>query len=554
VARRAGPLPADRAAARDQLEYAMGTPDGRRQLTRMGDGRGLAFYAYYYLQLATPECHRRWYRACARATRLLLLAPRSHGKSVSTGRVYAGREIVCNRNIRILIISLTKGAAAKTARLIRRDLERNPRIREDWTSEEAGGPFRDKGLSWTDSFFYVRRSRDARDPTIEAVGVGGAITGGRFDLIIVDDPSDDKSARTERQRRKLVEWLYGTVIELLDDDGRVLVIGTRKHNADVYRTLMDDPTFEVVKDEAILEWPEMDKVQWVEQVDPVTGRRRLVDVIVPEGQGRVLWPQKWSIKKLLLKFRSMGSTLFMRENQNECVDDGTSPFKEKWLKGARDFTRGLLEWGVHPETGETHPKCAGLIVWQSVDFSLVDDPDKAAEKGSDWTIICTWGLDWESGRRYLLRIVRRQGLTDLEVMALVRAEAALFPQRIAVVVENNSFGKLHEMGLKRTTALPIYGHYTDRKKHDLYEGVPSMAALYEGGKYVLPYARPDDLGEGESDPRGVIDVFIAEHHGLGRERHDDTVMCAWIGDTWIRRYEAAEERRRKQGGVRITTG
>ena len=38
------------------------------------------------------------------------------GKSITVGRVLVGHRILTNRNIRILIVSRTKGAASKTVR------------------------------------------------------------------------------------------------------------------------------------------------------------------------------------------------------------------------------------------------------------------------------------------------------------------------------------------------------------------------------------------------------------------------------------------------------
>lgn len=547
----------DRAEASAVFDALTETPTGRRALTRTGRGRGLAFFALYYLGLATPACHRRWYEAFATARRLLFLAPRSHGKSISAGRVLVGHALVTNRNVRILVCGKTKGAAKKTAVLVRRDLEKNARIARDWTAPEAGGPFRERGSPWTDSAFYVRRTADLRDPTVEAVGVGGAITGGRFDLIILDDPVDDENVHTRARRQKLKAWFYGTVLPLLDVGGRVVVIGTKKHNDDIYATLEQDPTFHVVRDGAFvdgLDAVDMSKVEWVEELDARTGRRQLVDARYDGPAPKVLWPEKWSVRELLLMLRSMGSLLFRREMQNQVTDDGSSPFREGWLSRARarGAKLGFLPWGTNPDTGEVHPRCEGLIIWQSWDFALLDDEERAAEQDSDWTVGETWGLDWATGTRTLLRAVRRQGLSQGEVLALVESEAALFPQSIGCVVENNSFGKLHEMGLKRTTGLPVYGHTTDKKKHSLYEGVPAMSALYENDKVILPYASGADLAHGELDPRPFVDVFSAEHHGLGRETHDDTVMGEWVGDVWIRRFIAAETRRREgRAGVRV---
>ena len=67
-----------------------------------------------------------------------------------------------------------------------------------------------------------------------------------------------------------------------------------------------------------------------------------------------------------------------------------------------------------------------------------------------------------------------------------------------------------------------------------------MAAAFENGKIILPYAAARDLGEYQEDPRPLVDVFVSEHHGLGKESHDDTVMGHWIGDVWKRRFIAFE--------------
>lgn len=532
------------------LDAWMGSPAGRRELSRTTGGAGIAFFAQHYLRLATPACHQRWYEAFARHKRLLFEAPRSHGKSISAGRVFVGHSIVTDRNTRVLLVGKTKGAAAKTARLVRRDLERNPRIANDWQAEDAGGRFRERGLSWTDSMFYVRRGRDARDPTVEAVGVGGAITGGRFDKIILDDPVDDENCRTKARRDTLRTWFYGTVLPLLDTGGQIVVIGTRKHAADLYATLEEDPTFAVVKDRAFsdgLESVDLSRVEWIERTDERTGRRQLVDARYDGPSPRVLWRQKWAVRDLLLTLRSLGTLLFQREYQNAIVDDGSSPFRIAWLTRAKDRGRGrgLLAWGWDDARDCAHPLCEGLIVYQGWDVALVDDPEKASDADADWTTGQTWGLDWETGQRVLLRMVRRRGLTQGQMIALIREEAARFPQRVAVVLENNSFGKLIEMGVRHSTDLPIVGHTTGRKKHDLYDGVPAMSVLYENDKVDLPSSPHEELGGGEEDPRAMVDVLVAEHHGLGREAHDDSVMCAWAAETWVRRFIRAEEKRRK---------
>ena len=98
----------------------------------------------------------------------------------------------------------------------------------------------------------------------------------------------------------------------------------------------------------------------------------------------------------------------------------------------------------------------------------------------------------------------------------------------SVAVERNAFGELHFLGLQRTTDLPLKPHLTTgRNKADPWEGVPSLGALFENGKVVFPSKTERD--------RELIEPLIQELWGLGRERHDDTVMALWIAETVLRK-------------------
>lgn len=534
----------------------LATAEARRRMARLPGGVGVGFFAYAYLGMATPACHQRWYAEFEKHHRIVFLAPRNHGKSTAASVVYASHAIITNRNLRVLLIRRTKTAAAKGLRMVREILAREAVVR-DWAVPEEGGSFQRKGLSWTSSYFYLARGLDAMDPTFEVVGFGGAITGGHFDLIILDDVEDDKSTLTERPREKTLEWFRGTVLPMLEVGGRVIVIGTRKHGDDLYGRLWKDPTFTVIEDKAILEWPDMSRVRWVEKRDPRTGRAEIVDVEIPaDAPGKCLWPEKNSMRVLLLAQKSIGSILFTREYQNEITDDLATPFRPDWMQAAkaRGAGQGFLTGGVVAARGRElaedvaqHPYCEGLYLYQCWDFALVDDAKRAQRQDADWCVGQTWGYDWEVGERYLLRMVRRRGLSQGQIQALVRAEAALFPQRVAVIVENNNFGRLIEMGLRASSSLPLFGHTTDRRKHDLYEGVPAMSTDYENGKVILPYGGALDLPADQLDPRPLVDVYVTEHTRLGKESHDDTVMCEWIGVTWLRRFIQAELRRRRMG-------
>lgn len=545
-------------------------PLARRELAL----RSRLVFAALYLGLATPKHWQAWSRFFDEGQFGLLLAPRAHGKTEFALRVLVLSEICRNRNVRILIISRKFGGAQKSLLAVKSDLERNALLREDFAADrpwhptlvdvdgERPGKEKGRGLPWTQRALYVDRDRTLKDPTVECVGVFGAITGGRFDLIIVDDPEDDQSVRKREQRNRLEEWLNSSVFELLEPDGRVLVIMTRKHHDDLAARLMRDPRFRVRDDKAILRWPggapafvrdgvkvrpaEPDRSQWTLRLSYDDAGREVIETRLDAAGNRlpvfehlapgaeVLWPEKWPIELLLVKFTA-GWVRALREQQQFVVDDGSSELQLRWLEAARD--RGVsLSFVEDDHSGAALLEQLGIdMVFGGWDLALLDDAERAEESDSDWTVGIAVGLNCTTWDRILLRLVRRRGLTPGATRTLVRTEAARFGEwtstgRMMIGIEVNAFGKLHQIELSRATDLPLVPHTTTAKgKTDAATGIPRLATLLENGKYTFPYAGAEE--------RALVDVLIAEAHGFGVEAHDDVVMAWWILESVIGRYQ-----------------
>ena len=176
------------------IAEVLATPEGRRALSASSP----TYFDTYYCGMRAADHRTRWLdtfdetigeaHRSGQKGRLLLLAPRDHGKT-ETLISAAFRRVCLNRNIRILWISESAGTAKKRVGRLSKLLQ-SPRTKEDWEqSPEVGcGPFRQKDREgklpkWTETQIYVTRTLDSVDPTIEAVGCGGGITGGHFDLI-----------------------------------------------------------------------------------------------------------------------------------------------------------------------------------------------------------------------------------------------------------------------------------------------------------------------------------------------------------------------------------
>jgi len=495
------------------------TSRGRRALSVASP----QFFDSYYCGMKRAPHRDNWLdlfeEETQRATRtgvkakLLLLAPRDHGKT-EVGISYALRALCLNRDIRILWISESQNQAEKRMRRIV-SLLKSPKVLEDWTQEpELGaGPF-GSSEGWRSNMIYLERSKDSVDASLECIGAGGAVTGGHFDLILCDDIQDDKNTYTQGVRTKTREWWRGTVSPMLSRGGCQIVVGTRKHHDDLFGHLIDDPTFRVVHNKAIVEQPT--SYEYIRETDE-NGREIITGVKVDGG--KALWEEERPLDYLLLEKRAIGTRLFQREFQNEVTDEASAAFKMAWLETA-------LEKGKRYTLGEIPPQVVDVV--QGWDFSLVTDSRKAEQRDTDFTVGITWGRD-DEGNRYLIDIFRKRGMSPTELQTRVSEEYRRFGSRVRVIaVEKNAFGELYYLGLKRSTDLPLKGHITHaRNKADPWEGVPALSVLAENGKWIFPSARDSD--------KEKIEPLIHELYSLGKARHDDTVMSLWIAETWLRK-------------------
>ena len=501
----------------DQISDLVKSVEGRRLLSLHSP----MFFAVYYMGFEFVSHQEKWINECVRLTKLaqehnskeklLLLAPRDHGKSYLS-ILYTVWRLCTDRNAKILFVSATSGQAEKRLRLVKTYLESEAVI-ADWASGDLP-PFRTPSTKWINTQIYLNRDVESIDPSLEAVGAGGAVTGGHFDVLVLDDVDDDKTTYTAGVRRKTREWLSGTIQPVLTRGGVMLVVGTRKHADDIYAHMIKDPTFNLIHDRAIIKMP--DSYQFVTEVDR-TGRDVIKDITV-QGEHEVLWSKHRPIEYLLKERATVGSRLFTREFQNEVQDADDAMFKTDWIDAAlmRGRTLGLREM----------PPADKLRVVQAWDLALVTDPTKAEKNDSDFTVGICWASD-EAGHRYLLDFARFRGVSPHELYRRIELFYERWRQYVTVVaVEKNNFGQLHTLSLKQRSDLPLREHQTTaRSKSSALTGVPRLTVLFENDKITLPARDKDD--------RDALEPLITELQGYGVEAHDDTVLALSIAEATL---------------------
>lgn len=501
----------------NNLKELLGTTAGRRLLSKHSP----AFFNTYYLNYSYVAHQERWisemddlYGIAKKNNtkeKLLLLAPRDHSKSW-TVIAFILRQLCLNRNLKFLLVSATAGQAEKRVRMIKEFLQ-SPKITADWASDDLPA-FKTTNDKWISTQIYLNRDTPSVDPTLEAIGVGGAITGAHVDFIILDDIEDDRTAFSASTRAKTRDWLRGTIQPVLSRKGMMIVIGTRKGRDDIYFHMMEDPTFRVINDPAIKKWPE--KYSFTTEVD--SKGREIITGVQVQGDYEVLWPEQRPIEYLLKELRAVGESLFFREFQNQPISSSDQVFKSEWIDAA--------QYKGKDYSFKNPPNLNDLVIVQGYDLSLVHDANKAQKNDGDYTVGITYAKHLKTGDRWILDMWRTRGLTPQQLKDGIIRNYNKFNGRVKLIyIERNAFGALHLLDLQSTTDLPIKGHLTTAK-NSMKANISMLALLFENGKIGIPSATvaDDDL----------INPLVAELVSFGQSKHDDCVSSLMLAEYALR--------------------
>jgi len=442
-----------------------------------------------------PDFHSEWYRLAENNDRLCILAPRDHAKSSVFSVMYPIWKLCRNRNIRIQIISVTRTQAKKYMTQIKTELEINRKLIEDF------GDFRDNASEWQSDSITIDRSMNIKDPTITVAGLGSSKLGNRADLIICDDVIDRDACYTEHRRNKASRWFNEVLTNYLEEDGgKIVVIGTKQHNADLYTELEDNPEYVVKRYKSI------ENADWQNE-------ERYEDT-------EVLWEDKWDWDCLIKRKREIGSVAFSRQYQNEVVSVGSSMFPPNLLDTIKSKEGNLVnEFGERPKWLRNYRLFMGC------------DLASSAQVGADYCVFLTLGID-EKENRHLLNMWRKKGVDYTKQVNKIRELHDFFDHE-KVVVESNAYQKVLPETLKDESAVPVMEHQTGTEKHSEEEGVPRLRTLFENGKYEIPYSESS---------REKTKVLINELMNIGWDegkvvttgRHNDAVMALWLAELGIR--------------------
>lgn len=475
------------------------------------------------------------------SARLIIQRARESGKSFQFTLIRPLRLIVENRNVRIIIISLTSKISERFVGSIREQLETNEAIVQDY------GTFRDRDKKWTDSEFVVRRSARHREPTCHAVGRGGQVVSGRYDVVIIDDVEDYNSTRTTTRRRATYEWLQRDVMPVVVPGGAVWIIQTPQHETDLVGQLQKHRIWKVIRVPSeedvtppvpgeinrIASWPEKYpiyyrdcRVQQAERRGASEDRQAEIAstechecAIFNPSLGDTQGVGCLTGKKLV----EVGSAFYNLQYKVDVSALGGTFFHRRWF---RLFKRSELSLDEH---GWWYKPAGALRPYQlrtffGVDPAIAEEEEEDPELHSRFALVVL-GYCHELRRRLIL-YDHAERLSWPEQLKLI-GEQALVWHPETVYIENNVYQKALVQHLE-TFDWPVEGYAADS---DWFRRIAALTIFYQSGQVYVMEDEPDsDERSGKKRREDLLrprkgryssEPYIHEFTMWPRGAHDD---------------------------------
>lgn len=401
--------------------------------------------------------------------RILINVPPEHAKSTVITVGYSTYRIAMDSNVRIIVVSKTLNKAREFVYSIKQRLSHPRYAKLQQVYGPAGGWKEDSDTWKTDTVYLGQEARDSseKDPTLQALGIGGQIYGARADLIILDDVITTANAH---EWEKQLEWLQKEVITRLGKNGKLLIVGTRIGAVDLYRELRNPEhwsggvsPFTRLAMPAALEIHD-DPKKWVtlwERSDrPWDGD----DDAVPDEDG---YYQKWDGPALFARRSEVTASTWALVYQQQDIDDDAI-FNPTIVNACVNRMRkpGPLRMGAagHPRDGQ----------WVTL---IGMDPAMAGK-----TAFVAYAVDRQSGKRLVLDAYNMSDPTPGKIRAIIEDWINTY-KPVELRIEINAHQKMYEVDEEFRQYLANKGvrfssHFTGKNKWDTDFGVAAMQGLF----------------------------------------------------------------------------
>lgn len=402
-------------------------------------------------------------------SRLLINVPPEHAKSTVITVNYSTYRIALDPNVRIIVVSKTLVKAREFVYSIKQRLS-HPRYLKMQNMYGPEGGWKQDADTWRVDTVYLgndARNSSEKDPTIQALGMGGQIYGARADLIILDDCITTANAH---EWEKQIDWLQKEVITRLGKNGKLLVVGTRIAPNDFYKELRNPKHWSSGKSPftylgmpAVLKYapkPEDWETLWAKSDIPWDGDDETPDEdgLFPKWDGPALFKRRGEVTP---------STWALVYQQEDVMED--SIFSPLLVQGA---TNTLRRRGPLRAGGRGHP--------ERVEGYTIIGFDPAMGAGHAAFVVLNYNR--ADGKLYVLDVVNMSEPTPQKIQEMLEELTTQYaPQEIRV--EINAHQKAYSLDDNLRNWLAMHGtrleaHFTGKNKWDTSFGVASMSTLF----------------------------------------------------------------------------
>lgn len=456
----------------------------------------------YFITSVLPDFqlswhHLEWGDLVHRYNKLCIEAARDHGKSFYFSNAYAiwnlykyskpkknvySKRPVASASNRGYLFSFSLQQAVDLMEILKGTIESNDILKERLLPD-----------SKTDGAWASTNIMCKNGARLTCKGFGSSVRGAHPNWIVVDDGLKDNVIYSQLQRQKSIDYFHSVIMNMLVPGGQIVVVGTPFHAQDLYGDLKSK-SIQATGNKGgwfVIEYP----------------------AIFPDG--RILWPQRWSFFDLMDKRTTQGNIIFSRENLCRPITNESSIFPLKVLE--RSLVR-MENYTLVRNRDDFPIKFRKVVV--GCDFAI------SSNVGSDYYVFTVWGVDDETGERWLLWMERGKGKTFHEQMQILRGINVRF-RPDSMVLEQNVFQQIFVQEADKQ-GLPVIGHTTGIDKYDLKSGWPGLAIDFERGKIHIPvgdkYSQEmkdlifDDLGSVAFTDKGLESVGS----------HDDISSSFWL--------------------------
>jgi hypothetical protein len=461
-------------------------------------------------KIKLQDFHKEWLYWLNNRKWAGIIAPRNHGKTELIAISYVIHLLGNNPNLRIKLFSNNDTNASSRIEAVKNYIAYDEDIHKLYPRLKPT----DK---WGNYKIIVERESRSKDGSFEAYGITSSSTGGRADVIILDDPVDLRNTIIMPELQPKIKSTYkNSILNLLEPQGQLVYIATPYTK--------DDMTADLRK--AKFEDFLIHKIN--ENLDAI---------ISSSGAKFKLWKDKWSREALLERKEDIGSKAFGIAFQDR-IDDRTETLFYHILKcinrniSKDDFTfdRFVMGADLAKSRKNTAAFTSLTVMGQTTTGLKVPVKIHRERMGSIATAI------------YIYYYYIHFGCESIRVETNVYQEALVewirliqdVPDLLSIyeyVKDDIPYGKWLQMlpVLEKLydMDLSIDSYVTGREKADPTIGLPKIATELEMKQWVIPLRNHD------VDCQCGLCILIEEMLDYPYGKFKDTIMSTWFASSLL---------------------